>query len=211
MIHTNEPVGHSYPGKTPNTLAQIYAMIKQFPHNRIILAHWGGGIFLYTLLKKEVRQTLDHVWFDTAASPFLYHPQIYQQAIALAGEDKILLGNRFPSSQARALFQRNGAGRTIGPATTCHQRRKCRHRTQTELNCGFERDRPALARHVLPSLDRHRNPAQLPTGRANARTFGAAHANKQVQVNQGLVKAAHVLLCGCLKWRMPRLDYRRSN
>ena len=105
MIHTNEPVGHDYPGKTPNTLAQIYAMIKQFPRNRIILAHWGGGIFLYALLKKEVRQTLAHVWFDTAASPFLYHPQIYQQAIALAGEDKVLLGTDFPLLKPRRYFK----------------------------------------------------------------------------------------------------------
>ncbi len=105
MIHTNEPVGHNYPGKTPNTLAQIYAMIKQFPRNRIILAHWGGGIFFYALLKKEVRQTLAHVWFDTAASPFLYHPQIYQQAIALAGEDKILLGTDFPLLKPGRYFK----------------------------------------------------------------------------------------------------------
>jgi len=105
MIHTNEPVGHHYPGKTPNTLAQIYAMVKRFPGNRIILAHWGGGIFFYALLKKEVRETLAHVWFDTAASPFLYHPQIYQQAIALAGEQKILLGTDFPLLKPRRYFK----------------------------------------------------------------------------------------------------------
>jgi predicted TIM-barrel fold metal-dependent hydrolase len=96
MIHTNEPVGHSYPGKTDNTLAQIYALIKRYPENRIILAHWGGGIFLYCLLKKEVSQTLAKVWFDTAASPFLYRPEIYRQAMDLAGEDKVLWGTDYP-------------------------------------------------------------------------------------------------------------------
>ena len=49
LIHTNEPVGHIYPGKTPNTLKQIYDMIAAFPDNRIILAHWGGGLFFYSL------------------------------------------------------------------------------------------------------------------------------------------------------------------
>ncbi|RJP91432.1 MAG: amidohydrolase [Desulfobacteraceae bacterium] len=96
MIHTNEPVGHAYPGKTPNTLAQIYAMAKMFPDNKIILAHWGGGIFFYTLLKKEVRDVLKNIYFDTAASPFLYSPEIYPAAIRMAGAEKILMGTDFP-------------------------------------------------------------------------------------------------------------------
>jgi uncharacterized protein len=96
MIHTNEPVGHQYPGKTPVTLAQIYELAKAFPDNKIILAHWGGGIFFYSLLKKEVRQTLKNIYYDTAASPFLYTPEIYRAAIDMAGLDKILLGTDYP-------------------------------------------------------------------------------------------------------------------
>ena len=96
MLHTNEPVGHQYPGKSPNTLSQIYNLAKRFSDNRLILAHWGGGIFLYSLLKKEIRQVLSNVWFDTAASPYLYHVQIYRQAIDLAGLEKILLGSDYP-------------------------------------------------------------------------------------------------------------------
>ena len=45
MIHTNEPVGHLYPGKTPNTLRQIYDLVRRFPENKIVLAHWGAGSF----------------------------------------------------------------------------------------------------------------------------------------------------------------------
>ena len=105
MLHTNEPVGHQYPGKSPNTLLQIYTLVQRFEHNRIILAHWGGGIFFYTLLKKEVRETLANVWFDTAASPFLYQPQIYAQAIALAGEDKVLFGTDFPLLKPQRYFK----------------------------------------------------------------------------------------------------------
>jgi predicted TIM-barrel fold metal-dependent hydrolase len=104
MIHTNEPVGHHYPGKTPNTLAQIYALIDRYPDNRIILAHWGGGLFFFNLLKKEVRQKLTNVWFDTAASPFLYEPTIYFQAIQLAGTEKILWGSDFPLLPPRRYF-----------------------------------------------------------------------------------------------------------
>ncbi|MBI9083098.1 MAG: amidohydrolase [Desulfobacterales bacterium] len=105
MIHTNEPVGHVYPGKTPNTLAQIYAMVRRFAENKLVLAHWGGGIFLYSLLKKEVRESLANVWYDTAASPFLYDPKIYRQALELAGPDKVLFGTDFPLLKPARYFK----------------------------------------------------------------------------------------------------------
>jgi len=105
LIHTNEPVGHVYPGKTPNTLAQIYKLVQAFPENKIVLAHWGGGIFLFNLLRKEVRETLKNVWFDTAASPFLYRPEIYGIAKQLAGLDKILLGTDFPLLKPARYFK----------------------------------------------------------------------------------------------------------
>lgn len=96
MFHTNEPVGHQYPGKTDNTLAQIYRLVKTYPDNKIILAHWGGGLFFYNLLKKEVSGVLSNVYFDTAASPFLYDPQVYKLGMELAGEDKIVFGTDYP-------------------------------------------------------------------------------------------------------------------
>jgi predicted TIM-barrel fold metal-dependent hydrolase len=105
MVHTNEPVGHSYPGKSPNTLAQISALVRRFNQNRIILAHWGGGLFFYALLKKQMREELANVWFDTAASPYLYRPDIYRLALSIAGEDKILLGTDFPLLEPQRYFK----------------------------------------------------------------------------------------------------------
>ena len=96
MIHTNEPVGHKYPGKTPVTLEQIYGLAKTFPDNKIILAHWGGGILFYNIMKKEAKTTLKNIWYDTAASPFLYDPQIYDIAVTAGLADKILFGTDFP-------------------------------------------------------------------------------------------------------------------
>jgi len=96
LIHTNEPVGHDYHGKTPITLSQIYGLIKRFADNKIVLAHWGGGLFFYTLMKKEVKKSLKNVYFDTAASPYLYDPEVYQIAIKFAGIDKILFGSDYP-------------------------------------------------------------------------------------------------------------------
>jgi uncharacterized protein len=96
MIHTNEPVGHPYPGKTPVTLEQIQTLAKTFADNRIILAHWGGGIFFYNIMKKQLKQTLKNIWYDTAASPFLYEPAIYDMAARAGVLEKILLGTDFP-------------------------------------------------------------------------------------------------------------------
>ena len=96
MIHTNEPIGHKYSGKTPVTLEQIYTLAKTFPDNKIILAHWGGGILFYNIMKKETKTVLKNIWYDTAASPFLYDPQIYDIAVDAGVADKVLFGTDFP-------------------------------------------------------------------------------------------------------------------
>lgn len=111
LLHANEPVGHSYPGKTPMDLADLYAFLKAYPQNRIILAHWGGGLFLYGLLKREVRDVLKNVWFDTAASPFLYEPAVYRTASEIVGADRILFGSDYPLIQpGRCLRELQEAG-----------------------------------------------------------------------------------------------------
>ena len=96
MIHTNEPVGHPYPGKTPVTLDQILTLAKAFPENRIILAHWGGGIFFYHVMKKQLKDNLKNIWYDTAASPYLYDPQVYDMAFQAGVGDKVLFGTDYP-------------------------------------------------------------------------------------------------------------------
>ncbi len=113
LIHTNEPVGHHYHGKTPITLAQIYRLIKRFPANKIVLAHWGGGLFFFGLMKKEVKERLKNVYFDTAASPYLYEAQIYQIAEKIIGSASILFGSDYPLlSPARYFRDMDEAGLT---------------------------------------------------------------------------------------------------
>jgi uncharacterized protein len=105
LIHANEPVGHSYPGKQPMSLAGLYELLKNFPLNRIILAHWGGGIFFYELMKKDVQKRLENVWFDTAASPFLYQPDIYRISAEIAGADRVLFGSDYPLIKPGRYFK----------------------------------------------------------------------------------------------------------
>ncbi|MDI6797409.1 MAG: amidohydrolase family protein [Desulfatibacillaceae bacterium] len=105
LIHTNEPVGHNYPGKTPITLAQIYNLVLRYPQNKIVLAHWGGGIFFYALMKKNMKEALKNVWLDTAASPYLYDPLIFEIACRVFDPAKILFGTDFPLLKAGRYFK----------------------------------------------------------------------------------------------------------
>lgn len=96
LLHINEPVGHQYPGKGRQPFWELYELIKTFPKTLFILAHWGGGLWWYQLMKREVQEVLANTYFDTAASPFLYRPEIYEFAIKLIGTGKILYGSDYP-------------------------------------------------------------------------------------------------------------------
>jgi uncharacterized protein len=103
LIHTSEPVGHDYPGKGAVTPDTIYPFISKFPNLKLVCAHWGGGLPFYSLMP-EVKKAMENVYFDTAATPFLYTPQIFQQVDELVGANKILLGSDFPlMSQSRLV------------------------------------------------------------------------------------------------------------
>lgn len=95
LTHASEPVGHNYPGKGAVTPGILYSLITSLPDVTIVCAHWGGGLPFYALMP-EVKKALTNVYFDTAASPFLYSPQIYHQAVQLVGGDRILFGSDWP-------------------------------------------------------------------------------------------------------------------
>ncbi len=96
LIHANEPIGHAYPGKAPFGLDFYYEIARRAQTMPLILAHWGGGLGFYGLLKKEVPEVLAQVYFDTAASPYLYRPEIYGEMVRIVGADKILFGSDYP-------------------------------------------------------------------------------------------------------------------
>ena len=95
LTHASEPVGHEYPGKGSITPDMLYPLITKFPDLILVCAHWGGGLPFYALMP-EVKKAMSNVFFDTAASPFLYNPQIYHQVVQLVGADKILFGSDYP-------------------------------------------------------------------------------------------------------------------
>ena len=103
LIHASEPVGRQYAGKQGGPIDGIAQFAKNATGISIIAAHWGGGLPFYALMP-EVREALEHVYVDTAASHLLYDPAVYRRVIDLIGPEKILWGSDFPlTSQAKAL------------------------------------------------------------------------------------------------------------
>ena len=105
LTHSSEPVGHQYIGKGSITPDVLYSFILSFPDLKLVCAHWGGGLPFYALMP-EVAKALTNVFFDTAATVFLYQPQIFPQVSDIIGSDKILFGSDYPLiSQNRIMAQ----------------------------------------------------------------------------------------------------------
>lgn len=94
LSHCSEPVGHLYPGKGNVSLPDIVAFLTAFPDIRFIAAHWGGGLPFYSLMP-EIRRITTNVWYDTAATIYLYQPEIFSIVKQLVGIERIVFGSDF--------------------------------------------------------------------------------------------------------------------
>ena len=104
LVHASEPVGHLYPGKDRATPDVLYPLIACYPDVALVCAHWGGGLPFYALMP-EVREAMNNTFFDTAASPFLYTPQVYRRVVELVGAEKVLFGSDYPLLSQRRLLK----------------------------------------------------------------------------------------------------------
>lgn len=102
-LHVSEPVGNDYTGKHTTEFSILYSVLKKFPDVISILSHWGGGLLFYELNNK-VNASLKNVYYDTAASPYLYNDDIYEIAIKIIGSKRILFGTDFPLINYRRYF-----------------------------------------------------------------------------------------------------------
>jgi len=95
-LHMSEEVGRFYFGKSTPRLGEYYEFALRHPGLKLILAHWGGGLFFFEIMPL-VRAQLSHVSYDTAASPLLYPSgQVFPVALQCAGPEKILYGSDYP-------------------------------------------------------------------------------------------------------------------
>jgi hypothetical protein len=94
LSHCSEPIGHLYPGKGDVSQQDIIAFLTAFPNVRFIAAHWGGGLPFYTLMP-EIQLITTNVWYDTAATMYLYRNTIFPVAEKLVGADRILFASDY--------------------------------------------------------------------------------------------------------------------
>jgi len=90
-LHVTDPNSALYPGRVETPLADFIGLAREFPTIRFILAHWGGGL----AFDSECRP-LRNVYYDTAASPLLYSPEVWSRGLAAAGRERILFGSDYP-------------------------------------------------------------------------------------------------------------------
>jgi predicted TIM-barrel fold metal-dependent hydrolase len=110
LLHSSEPVGHGYPGKGTVTPELLMALVNAYPSNTIIFSHFGGGLPFYALMP-EVKSALKNVYFDSAAFPFLYRPEVFDVSARSVGAEKILFASDYPLiPQERALEEFGQSG-----------------------------------------------------------------------------------------------------
>jgi uncharacterized protein len=95
MLHATEPVGHIYPGKGQATPARLVHWLTSFPDQPVVLAHWGGGLPFYELMP-EVLAVTRNVVYDSAATTYLYRPDVFRHVAGLVGSDRVLFASDFP-------------------------------------------------------------------------------------------------------------------
>jgi predicted TIM-barrel fold metal-dependent hydrolase len=90
-LHVTDPASGPYPGRVATPLADFERMARDFPATTFILAHWGGGLAF-----DPAARALTNVWFDSAASPLMYGPDVWGRAATAVGAERLLFGSDCP-------------------------------------------------------------------------------------------------------------------
>lgn len=105
MMHASEPVGHDYPGKGRSTPDRLVQFLTGYSNQQVVLAHWGGGLPFYELMP-EVHAVTRNVFYDSAASTYLYRQDIFRRVIDLTGPDRAIFASDYPVLRQDRLLRR---------------------------------------------------------------------------------------------------------
>jgi predicted TIM-barrel fold metal-dependent hydrolase len=103
LSHCSEPIGHAYPGKGDVSLQDVVTFLTAFPDIRFVAAHWGGGLPFYALMP-EIQRITTNVWYDTAATVYLYRQNIFPVVAKLVGADRILFASDYGLLRQRRVI-----------------------------------------------------------------------------------------------------------
>lgn len=94
-LHVTEPAGRAYPGRVETPFMELLALAGRHPAVRFVFAHLGGLLPFFEL-NRAVAKPLANVWYDTAASPLLYRPEVFPLVAKAIGAERILYGSDYP-------------------------------------------------------------------------------------------------------------------
>lgn len=115
LLHASEPLGHPYPGKGTATPEKLVAFLLAYPALRVVAAHWGGGLPFYELMP-EVAAAARNLWYDSAASTYLYRFDVFPRVAALVGPARLLWATDYPLLKQAPFLRRTRAAGLDAPA-----------------------------------------------------------------------------------------------
>jgi uncharacterized protein len=114
LLHASEPVGHRYPGKGTATPDRLLSFLAANPDLHVVLAHWGGGLPFYELMP-EVAALTQNVVYDSAASSYLYRPEVFRAVLDITGRERVLWASDHPVLGMGRFLERTRRLATIRP------------------------------------------------------------------------------------------------
>lgn len=103
-LHVTDPDSKPFPGRVDTPLADFVTLARQFPATTFILAHWGGLL----PLRDPAAAELSNLWYDTAASPLLYGPDIWARFAAVVPSSRVVFGSDYPLNLYRGTVTGSG-------------------------------------------------------------------------------------------------------
>jgi predicted TIM-barrel fold metal-dependent hydrolase len=91
-FHVTDPASKKYPGRVETPLADFVRLAREFPRTTFILSHLGG---LVPLVDSSAA-SWPNVFYDTAASPLIYPPDVLRRMLDAVGTERVLFGSDYP-------------------------------------------------------------------------------------------------------------------
>jgi predicted TIM-barrel fold metal-dependent hydrolase len=113
-LHVTDPESRPFPGRIETPLEDFATLARRFPGTTFVLAHWGGLL----PLRDPATWELSNLVYDTAASPLLYGPEIWQRFVGTVGAERVLFGSDFPLNLYPRLELEAELGRLVTEAKT---------------------------------------------------------------------------------------------
>lgn len=119
-LHVTDPQSKPFPGRVETPQADFIGLSREFPTTIFILAHWGGGLAF-----DSENRPLRNLYYDTAASPLMYGPDVWRKAVVAVGTERILYGSDNPLRLYPKTEEGTGLGSFVQEAKTALRSKEC--------------------------------------------------------------------------------------